>query len=94
MPTIDQILDAEATLRAARVTVDQVQPGDRVIIHRAPPGDFICSLSSPATVTGAFPLQPDVIYPNACWVVETTLDTGEAHNFSCSARFSLLRAAA
>jgi hypothetical protein len=92
VPTIESILAAEATLRAARVTVSAVHPGDRVIIHRALPGEVMCTLSSPATVVSALNLHPGRIYPEPWWEVSTLLDTGEMHNFNCSGAFSLLRA--
>lgn len=92
MPTIEEILAAEATLRAARVTVDQLEPGDRVVIHRPPPGDIICTISATGTVASTEILAPNRVYPPPDYEVLLDMDDGGTDRFKCSAQFSVLRA--
>lgn len=92
MPTIESILDAEATLAAARTLVADLSAGDRVVVHRAPPGDIVCSISGAGAVVSTLNLDPKCVYPGPRWAVVTLLDSGETHSFECSGGFSMLRA--
>lgn len=92
MPTIESILDAEATLAAARTPVADLSAGDRVVVHRAPPGEIVCSISAVATVVSTLNLTPKRIHPAPWWAVVALLDSGETHAFECSGGFALLRA--
>lgn len=92
MPTIESILEAEATLAAARTPVADLSAGDRVVVHRAPPGDIVCSITAVGTVVSTLNSTPSRIHPAPWWAVVVLLDTGEKYSFECSGGFSVLRA--
>lgn len=90
MPTIEAIREAEETLRMARIPVELVRPGDCVVLHRAQPGEVVCTLSYEATIVSTRNTQPDLIHPVPWWEVVATLDTGKTEVFRCSGKHMLL----
>lgn len=97
MPTLKAILDAEATLREARTTADQLKAGDRIVHHFAPPGEIFCTRSVPATVVSAHCSTPGRIHPTPEWEVTILPDTlvngrDGTRTSKCSAKFWVLRA--
>lgn len=91
--SIAAILDAEATLARARTPVAELEPGDRVVVHRAPPGEIVASLSSVGTVVSTTNLDPRTIYPiPGTWRVEVLIDgEPDPHTFTCSGAHALAR---
>lgn len=92
MPTTTEIRHAEEVLRAARTTVAELHPGDMVVLHRPPPGEWLCTESYVAVVDSSTNTTPTQIHPNPYYaVVVFDLATGDRITFGCASLFSVLR---
>lgn len=92
MPSLTAILDAEDLLRDSRATVDELAPGDIVVLHRAPAGEIVCTITYTAVVDSTTNTTPGRIHPSA-WYSVTVYDlaTSERQTFECGAKFSVYR---
>lgn len=88
MPTIQQVLDAETTIRAARTLAADLSAGDRVVYHVSEPGSFDCTISKVGTVVSSVNMTPARVYPDPSYTVTLAGDDGTTHRFGCSGKFT------